>query len=627
MIILRTERPLAAFGRAAQSLWNWITRGWNRITHGHRPPVTGLDKRLLTQRDTIRAVLDRKWQQAVLLTAGRLGFDYGCLLAALRATGADPRPSLVLLAYSGANIVALLPLTPGGLGLVEASLSGLLILAGVRPGYAFLATLAYRVASYWLPLLAGPPAYLLYRHRYGRPGRPARRAGWGGLQHIARVYATRARAAFPARGLVGWTGQMLDDTGSGPSLRRRGSGNMLTHTVMAVLGAALAAGLLLAFDNPGSGGSGISLPGSGAVPAPAAGCPAGQRRAGHRHQGQAGPGDHQHGPAVQQRGGRRDRHGDQRRRAGADQQPRHRRLHQDHRYRGLDGQDLPGHGRRLRQDRGHRPDPAAERVRADHGADRQLLFGQGRKRGRGPGQRRGPGQHHRDGRPGHRAGPDHHRQRGGRLDRLRDTERDDPDERRHRARRLRRPAGELGRRHRHGHRGQRRRATSSRTAAGFAIPINTALSVARQIAGGHASPTITIGYPPFMGIFIGSGSSSSPQAQAQQQEQQQNGASGGSGSSPACYTSNADLTVPSAIAPVSSGTLIDGTICGSPAASACMTGGAVITAVNGQAVGSPGDLTGILARFDPGEVISVTWVSPSGQRSTSSLHLTAGPPQ
>jgi uncharacterized protein (TIRG00374 family) len=178
VIILRTERPLAALGRAAQSLWNWITRGWNRITHQHRPPVTGLDQRLLTQRDTIRAVLERKWWQAVLLTAGRLGFDYLCLLAALRATGADPRPSLVLLAYSAANIVALLPVTPGGLGLVEASLSGLLILAGVRPGYAFLATLAYRIASYWLPLLAGPPAYLLYRHHYGRPA--ARRAMPGG---------------------------------------------------------------------------------------------------------------------------------------------------------------------------------------------------------------------------------------------------------------------------------------------------------------------------------------------------------------------------------------------------------------------------------------------------------------
>jgi hypothetical protein len=56
-------------------------------------------------------------------------------------------------------------------------MSGLLILAGVRPGYAVLATLAYRIASYWLPLLAGLPAYLLFRHRYGRPVPPPRHAG------------------------------------------------------------------------------------------------------------------------------------------------------------------------------------------------------------------------------------------------------------------------------------------------------------------------------------------------------------------------------------------------------------------------------------------------------------------
>ena len=164
-------------------------------------------------------------------------------------------------------------------------------------------------------------------------------------------------------------------------------------------------------------------------------------------------------------------------------------------------------------------------------------------------------------------------------------------------------------------------------AAGFAIPIDTALSVARQIAAGHASSVITIGYPPFLGIFVGSGSSSNPQTQAQQQQDQQNGGSGGSGSTSGCYTSNADLTVPSAIAPVNSGTLIDGTICGSPAASAGLTGGAVITAVNGQAVGSPDGFAKIMTRFHPGDTISVTWVSPSGQRTTSSLHLTAGPPQ
>jgi uncharacterized protein (TIRG00374 family) len=174
VIVMRTERPLAVLGRAAQRLWNWVTRG-------RRRPLAGLDKRLLDERDTIRAALERKWWQAVLLTAGRLGFDFGCLLAALRATGADPRPSLVLLAYSAAGIVALLPLTPGGLGIVEASMSGLLILAGVHATYAFLATLAYRIASYWLPLLAGPPAYALFRHRYGRPV-PRRATQAGGTQ-------------------------------------------------------------------------------------------------------------------------------------------------------------------------------------------------------------------------------------------------------------------------------------------------------------------------------------------------------------------------------------------------------------------------------------------------------------
>ena len=109
VIILRTERPLAALGRAAQSLRN-------RVTRGRRPPLTGLDQRLLAERDTIRGVLDRKWRQAVLLTAGRLGFDYGCLLAALRATGADPRPSLVLLAYAAAEHHRAVPAHPGRAG-------------------------------------------------------------------------------------------------------------------------------------------------------------------------------------------------------------------------------------------------------------------------------------------------------------------------------------------------------------------------------------------------------------------------------------------------------------------------------------------------------------------------------
>jgi hypothetical protein len=82
------------------------------------------------------------------------------------AAAGEPRPAQHSPAAGGASGQS--ARSPGGLGLVEASLGGLLVLAGVHGGDALLATLAYRLASYWLPLCAGPPAYLLYRHRYGR---------------------------------------------------------------------------------------------------------------------------------------------------------------------------------------------------------------------------------------------------------------------------------------------------------------------------------------------------------------------------------------------------------------------------------------------------------------------------
>jgi uncharacterized protein (TIRG00374 family) len=164
VVILATDRPLAWLGRAIERVRNRIFR--------HRAPLEGLDRRFLVQRDVIRSVLGKKWRDAVLLSTGRLAFDYLCLLAALRATGSHPRPALVLLAYAVAGIIGLVPITPGGLGIIEATLSGMLILAGVNGGDAFLATLTYRLASYWLPLLAGPIAYLCFRRRYRNPPPP-----------------------------------------------------------------------------------------------------------------------------------------------------------------------------------------------------------------------------------------------------------------------------------------------------------------------------------------------------------------------------------------------------------------------------------------------------------------------
>ncbi|HEX3981304.1 MAG TPA: lysylphosphatidylglycerol synthase transmembrane domain-containing protein, partial [Acidimicrobiales bacterium] len=157
-IFMAMEAPLRWVGGVVQSARNRILR--------KREPLTGLPDRLMEQRNLIRTVLGQQWWQATLLSAGRLAFDYLCLLFSVRAVGAHPRPSLILLAYAVAGIIGLVPITPGGLGIVEASLSGLLVLAGLSGVEAVLATLAYRLASYWLPLMSGPFAYAAFKHRY-----------------------------------------------------------------------------------------------------------------------------------------------------------------------------------------------------------------------------------------------------------------------------------------------------------------------------------------------------------------------------------------------------------------------------------------------------------------------------
>ena len=75
-----------------------------------------------------------------------------------------PDGALVLLAF-GAVTTRMIPATPGGLGFVEAGLVGLLVLAGVDAATATVATLSYRLISYWVPLPVGLVAYVLASHR------------------------------------------------------------------------------------------------------------------------------------------------------------------------------------------------------------------------------------------------------------------------------------------------------------------------------------------------------------------------------------------------------------------------------------------------------------------------------
>jgi uncharacterized protein (TIRG00374 family) len=155
------DGPLLACGRAAR----WVIR---RV--GRREGAEDLPERLLRQRDRLKETFGRRWFVALTGAVGKVGFDYVALVCCLAAVGARPEPALVLLAYVAAALLAMIPITPGGLGFVEAGLTGLLALAGVGGQQAIVATLAYRLVSFWLPLPGGGVAYLLYRRRYGPAG-------------------------------------------------------------------------------------------------------------------------------------------------------------------------------------------------------------------------------------------------------------------------------------------------------------------------------------------------------------------------------------------------------------------------------------------------------------------------
>ena len=135
---------------------------------------SGLPERLIAQRDQILEVLSARWWQAILFAAGNWGFDYLALVTAVAAFDPGfPNPALILLAYVTGQVLSTISITPGGVGFVEAGLAATLVLAGVPRGSAALATLAYRLVSFWLALPAGGLAYWRWHRRYGN-----RRAQW-----------------------------------------------------------------------------------------------------------------------------------------------------------------------------------------------------------------------------------------------------------------------------------------------------------------------------------------------------------------------------------------------------------------------------------------------------------------
>jgi S1-C subfamily serine protease len=120
---------------------------------------------------------------------------------------------------------------------------------------------------------------------------------------------------------------------------------------------------------------------------------------------------------------------------------------------------------------------------------------------------------------------------------------------------------------------------------GFAIPISHATSITQQIAAGHGSATIVIGLPGFLGVSVPP--TSAPGAPA--------------------------------------GAAISEVIPGTPAVKSGLAAGDVITAIDGQTVDAPKDLTAILQQHHAGDKVIVTWLDPSGKSHMATVTLITGP--
>ena len=108
-------------------------------------------------------------RRAVLAGLGYWALDATSLYLAVLAFGVTPNPGGVLTTYALASLAALLPITPGGLGIVEGIAVPALVSFGPPNGAALLGVLAWRLFQFWLPIPIALATYLWLRRRAPSP--------------------------------------------------------------------------------------------------------------------------------------------------------------------------------------------------------------------------------------------------------------------------------------------------------------------------------------------------------------------------------------------------------------------------------------------------------------------------
>jgi uncharacterized protein (TIRG00374 family) len=165
-----------------------VTRSENRLTRIvvrllNRLPKVDPDsgRRLVSSlANTIRRLVgDRRFLVRIIgwATVNWL-FEALALWACVKAFGHTLGPVGLLVSYGLANVAAAVPITPGGLGIVEGILVPTLVAFDTPRGVAVLGVLAFRLASFWLPIPIGFGSYARLewrlRHRQGVVAGPAR---------------------------------------------------------------------------------------------------------------------------------------------------------------------------------------------------------------------------------------------------------------------------------------------------------------------------------------------------------------------------------------------------------------------------------------------------------------------
>ena len=120
-------------------------------------------------RDTRRMLVTPDWR--LLGGYAYLLFDIAVLYICLDATGHAPPPAAVVLAYQIGYLANIVPI-PGGIGVLDSGLVGMLVLFGALATPATAAVIVYHAIALWVPMVLGTIAFLLLRRPLGEPLTP-----------------------------------------------------------------------------------------------------------------------------------------------------------------------------------------------------------------------------------------------------------------------------------------------------------------------------------------------------------------------------------------------------------------------------------------------------------------------